>query len=109
MFSIFVFIQVSLVIESFKTADTLHKFVLAMVLFPHVQKKAQEELDHIVGQGRLPTLNDEQDLPYIAAVIKEVLRWNVLSPIGFAHRAIKEDIYDGYRIPKDTLVIVNVR
>ncbi|KAF9468728.1 putative CyP450 monooxygenase [Collybia nuda] len=91
------------------TADTLHKFVLAMILFPRVQRKAQEELDRVLGRGRLPTLDDEQDLPYIAAVIKEVLRWNVISPIGFAHRAIKEDIYRGYQIPKDTLVIVNVR
>lgn len=80
-----------------------------MVLFPRVQHKAQQELDRVVGQGRLPTLDDEQDLLYIAAVIKEVLRWNVISPIGFAHRAIREDVYRGYRIPKDTLVMVNVR
>ena len=79
-----------------------------MILHPQVQDRAQEELDRVIGRERLPTLEDEEDLPYIGALIKEVIRWMPIAPIGFPHRAIEEDVYRGYHIPKDTLVIVNV-
>lgn len=46
-----------------------------MVLHPEVQQKAREELDRVIGLGRLPELSDEPDLPYITAVLREVLRW----------------------------------
>jgi hypothetical protein len=44
-----------------------------MVLFPEAQKKAQEELDRVIGRHRLPTWEDEKDLPYVRSLIKEVL------------------------------------
>jgi cytochrome P450 len=49
----------------------------AMANYPLVQKKAQEELDKVFGDGRLPTFEDRPYLPYISAVVKEVLRWHV--------------------------------
>jgi cytochrome P450 len=95
-----------------------------MALFPDVQDKAQEELDRVVGRQRLPAGSDIQSLPYITAVITEVLRWRPVaplgrffsSPIGFVfipfsglpHRSTVEDEYQGYRIPKGTLFMVNV-
>ncbi|KAK7442491.1 hypothetical protein VKT23_016089 [Stygiomarasmius scandens] len=56
------------------TVTALHSFFLAMVCNPTVQKKAQEELDRVVGYGRLPNHSDEADLPYITAIMYEVLR-----------------------------------
>lgn len=53
-----------------------------MQLYPEVQRKAQEELDRVVGTDRLPRLADRPNLPYIEAIIKEVLRWNPVSPLG---------------------------
>jgi len=50
-------------------------FFLAMTLFPDVQKVAQEELDRVVGSGRLPTSADKDKLPYIHAIVKETHRW----------------------------------
>lgn len=47
-----------------------------------VQKTAQAELDVVIGSGRLPTLADREDLPYINAVVLEVLRWNSVAPTG---------------------------
>lgn len=44
-----------------------------MLYFPDVQKKAQEELDRVLG-GRLPEFQDERNLPYLSAVVKEVMR-----------------------------------
>lgn len=53
-----------------------------MALYPEVQKAAQEELDRVVGQNRLPSFKDRQDLPYINALVKETLRWNPAVPLG---------------------------
>jgi hypothetical protein len=52
----------------------LQAFVLAMVAYPDVQKKAQAELDNVVGKDRLPNFGDESSLPYCNAIVKEVLR-----------------------------------
>jgi len=52
-----------------------------MTLFPDVQKKAQAEIDAVVGD-RLPSFADRDSLPYIEAIAKEVLRWNVVVPTG---------------------------
>lgn len=53
-----------------------------MVLHPAVQAKAQAELDSVIGSGRLPDYNDRPSLPYIDAIVKEVLRWNPVAPLG---------------------------
>ena len=54
-----------------------------MVLHPGVQVKAQEELDRVL-QGRLPDFHDEPNLPYISAIVKEVLRWQPVTPLGMS-------------------------
>ena len=59
-----------------------YAFFLAMVLFPDVQKKAQAEIDAFVGNGRLPTFADSPNLPYVNALVYEVLRWNTTAPLG---------------------------
>ncbi|KAG5723754.1 O-methylsterigmatocystin oxidoreductase [Termitomyces sp. T112] len=91
------------------TVSAIYSFFLAMALNPEVMKKAQAEIDSVVGNDRLPTFQDRQYLPYVDALAKEVFRWNVVVPNGVAHRSIKDDIHDGYFIPKGTLVIVNIR
>jgi hypothetical protein len=56
-----------------------------MVLFPEVQKLAQAEIDAVVGQGRFPTFGDRDKLPYIEALILELLRWAPVAPQGQSH------------------------
>ena len=46
---------------------------VAMLYFSEVQSKAQEELDRVL-RGRLPEYSDLKDLPYVIALVKEVLR-----------------------------------
>lgn len=53
---------------------TMHTFALAMLLHPDVFRKAQEEMDRVVGSSRLPELDDRANLPYLNAVIKETFR-----------------------------------
>ncbi|KAJ7151361.1 cytochrome P450 [Mycena crocata] len=82
-------------------------FLLAMLHAPHVQKIAQEELDRVVGTDRLPTFADQEALPYINAVVKESLRWELVIPLGVPHRAMEDDVYNGYFIPAGTTIIAN--
>lgn len=49
-------------------------FILAMLKYPEVQRRAQEEVDSVVGHERLPDLSDIEQLPYVSAVMKEALR-----------------------------------
>jgi cytochrome P450 len=79
-----------------------------MVLHPKVMKKAQEELDRVVGKGQLPNFSDRGDLPYIDAVVKEVLRWNPIFPMALLNRVTQDDVYRGYLIPAGATVIQNI-
>lgn len=89
------------------SSATLVGFIQAMVIFPQVAKKAQEEIDRVCGD-RLPDLNDVPDLPYIRACMKESLRWMPGVPLGTPHAATQDDEYMGYRIPKNATIILNV-
>lgn len=79
-----------------------------MALYPAVQKRAQEEIDRVLGTSRLPGFQDRDNLPYINAMAQEVLRWHPIAPVGFVHKSSEEDIYEGYRIPKGAIMIPNI-
>ncbi|OSD00072.1 cytochrome P450 [Trametes coccinea BRFM310] len=89
-------------------AATLYSFFCAMLIYPEVQKRAQAELDAVIGPDRLPEYSDRASLPYINAVVKEVLRWHNVSPLGASHCAMEEDEYRGWRIPKGSIVTANI-
>jgi cytochrome P450 len=55
-----------------------------MTLYPEVQRKAQAEVDGVIGNERLPELPDEDALPYLQAVLKEVLRWHPVLPLSMS-------------------------
>ncbi len=57
-------------------------FVLAMLNNPDVMRKAQAELDAVMGRDRVPTFEDADSLPYIRAVVRETLRWRPPSTLG---------------------------
>jgi Cytochrome P450 len=87
------------------SVETIHAFFLAMIMFPNVQKKAQEELDHVVGLSRLPNFADRDSLPYINSIVSEAQRWHPIVPMGFPHVSDEEDCIAGYRIPKGALLL----
>ena len=78
-----------------------------MLLFPQVQKKAQEELDEVVGSDRLPTFEDKDALVYVTATVMEALRWHLVTPLGVPHCTVIDDEFHGYLIPAGTTVIYN--
>ncbi|KAL1945441.1 hypothetical protein VTO73DRAFT_2292 [Trametes versicolor] len=83
-------------------------FLLAIALHPEVQARAQEEIDRVVGTHRLPDFVDRDRLPYVTAIMKEILRWHPPAPTGIPHLLIEDDVYRGYRIPKGSIVMGNV-
>ena len=91
------------------TAAGLSFFFLAMTVFPDVQVKAREEIDRVVGAGRLPGFQDRDSLPYVEAVVKETLRWQPLAPVGPPHMSDQEDEFRGYRIPKGAIILPSIK
>ncbi|KAF7348404.1 hypothetical protein MSAN_01794400 [Mycena sanguinolenta] len=90
------------------TITTLNVFIMAMALNPEVVKKAQNELDTVVGLGFLPGFVHRSALPYCEAVFREVFRWRPILPFALPHATSDDDIYEGYFIPKGTMVLPNV-
>ncbi|KAJ7811371.1 cytochrome P450 [Mycena leptocephala] len=64
------------------------------------QQKAQSEIDTVIGIHRLPEFEDRPSLPFVEALYREVMRWKPVTPLGMAHAASADDIYNGYFIPK---------
>ena len=79
-----------------------------MALGPHVVRKAQGELDRVLGGGCLPDFSDQEELPYISAIVKELFRWGCPVPIGVPKRMRKNDTYKGYFIPAGAIVVENI-
>ena len=90
------------------TVSALTTFVLAMVLYPDAQRKAQAEIDSVVGKERWPLMADRGRMPYVEALYKEVLRWHPVAPLGVPHRLTKEDTWGDYTLPEGSTVISNI-
>ena len=46
-----------------------------MMMHPDILKKAQEEIDLVVGNHRLPDFEDRPSLPYLECIVREVFRY----------------------------------
>ncbi|KAH7868194.1 cytochrome P450 [Lentinula edodes] len=90
------------------TVSVVYSYLMAAILYPRVQRMAQAEVDSVVGKDRLPSFQDRDSLPYIEALVKELYRWLPIVPLAVPHRAMKDNVFQGYYIPKDSLVFVNV-
>ncbi|ETW77250.1 cytochrome P450 monooxygenase 107 [Heterobasidion irregulare TC 32-1] len=98
-------------------ASALAFFVLAPIGYPEVQKRAQNELDAVVGRERLPQYEDQESLPYINAICQEFLRWRMDTPLwlipryqnllGVPRTSIEDDMYEGFFIPKGSQIVLN--
>ncbi|SJL15448.1 related to Cytochrome P450 [Armillaria ostoyae] len=90
------------------TASTMQSFILFMLSHPAVLEKVRAEIDSVVGPDRMPTFDDEPNLPYFVACIKETLRRRPPTIMGIPHSADEDEVYNGYFIPKGATVIGNV-
>jgi hypothetical protein len=111
-------------IQVLQTVSAMTTLFYVMTMNPHVLKKAQAELDAVIGTDRLPQMSDLGALPYINAVIKEILRWSPPVPLGeevytfwllgsslwsgLRHRVTDDDIYGDFFIPKGSILVSNI-
>jgi len=79
-----------------------------MTRHPEIQRRAQAEIDKVVGSSRLPVWNDRDDLPMIDRILKESYRINPPVPLGVPHSSIKSDTYQGMDIPEGSVILPNI-
>lgn len=93
-------------------SETLTSMLLWVILifnnYPEIQEKVHRELDEVIGPKRLPCLKDKKSLPYLEATLAEVLRLRPVAPLGVPHKALVDTTLNGYNIPKDTTLILNL-
>lgn len=89
------------------TVSAVMSFFIAMMNNPEIQRKAQEEIDQVVGNDRLPTFEDRSRMPFLTCLVWETLRWNPVTPLAVPHATVQDDVYEGYLIPKGTTVLAN--
>ncbi|KAJ7062710.1 cytochrome P450 [Mycena amicta] len=95
------------ILTSILTAGILQWFIAFMATHPAVAAAAHAELDQVVGRDRLPTSDDEKNLPYIRAIIKEVQRIHSPFWVPTPHYSTADLVYNGMFIPKGTVVLLN--
>lgn len=90
-----------------QSVSGMENLILALILHPEAQRKAQMELDTVVGEDRLPTFEDRAQLPYINALCVEVQRWRPVLPLSLPHMTSQNDAYGEFFIPKGTIIVGN--
>ena len=93
-------------------------------MYPEVQTKVQKQIDHVISSGQLPIFNDRASLPYINCIVWKCLQWNsgtyshTLAYVSVLHRLVtlpglgckimESNKYRGYKILKNTTVLLNI-
>ncbi|KAL5514879.1 hypothetical protein ACEPAG_2195 [Sanghuangporus baumii] len=91
------------------TAGAIMSFILAMLHFPGVMRKAQAEIDSVFSADHMPEYEDYDSLPYIVAVVNEALRWRPVAVLGGTpHASTADDVYNDMYIPKGSTVFANL-
>ena len=88
------------------TSATLNSAILHLIANPHCIARAHQELEAVIPPGRGPTFDDEPRLPYIRAIVKEILRVKPVASIGSPHCTTDDVVYKDMFIPKGTIVTV---
>lgn len=89
------------------TSSFLQTAMLLLACHPHVQEKAQKELDDVIGKDRLPSSEDYEKLPYVRAIIRETFRFFPPVPLGLPHSSTTDETVEGFYIPKGSIIFMN--
>lgn len=90
------------------TVSVVTCFILAMIRYPGVQRKAQKEIESLLGSSKLPSFEDRDSLPYVNALVQELYRWSPTAPLGFPHSMSEDVTYNGHTFPKGAIVMPSV-
>ena len=92
------------------TRMTLNTFVMSTLCYPMAYEQARAEIENICGVGdtaRLPGMQDMASMPFVCAVVKEILRWRPTVPLIPPHQLTEEIEYEGYNFPVGTNFLIN--
>ncbi|XP_055696654.1 probable cytochrome P450 304a1 [Lutzomyia longipalpis] len=84
---------------------TLALFFQRLLYQPEILAKMQKEIDEVVGRGRLPSLDDRINLPYVEATVREIMRFETLVPSSIPHKALVDTKFMGYDVPAGSFVV----
>ncbi|KAM3862990.1 cytochrome P450 1B1 [Diretmus argenteus] len=88
-------------------STALQWIILILVRYPEKQVRLQQEVDKMVGRGRLPAIEDQLHLPYVMAFIYEMMRFTSFIPLTIPHSTTTNTSIMGYSIPKNTVIFIN--
>lgn len=88
------------------TSSALYSCIKYLAMSPEVQERANEELSRVVGDKRSPSFDDYDQLPYIRAIAKEVIRMRPIAPFSPPHYTTADVIYKDYLIPKGSCISI---
>ncbi|KAM7258768.1 hypothetical protein ACFE04_014509 [Oxalis oulophora] len=98
-----------MVVGGSDTSSNTVEFAMAEVLNkPDVMKKAQQELDSVIGQDNIVEESHIAKMPYLQAIMKETLRLHPALPLLVPHRPSEDCTIGGYHVPKDSRAFINV-
>nr|AAG49299.1 flavonoid 3',5'-hydroxylase [Callistephus chinensis] len=90
------------------SSNTVEWAIAELIRQPHLLKRAQEEMDSVVGQNRLVTEMDLSQLTFLQAIVKEAFRLHPSTPLSLPRIASESCEVDGYYIPKGSTLLVNI-
>ncbi|CUA68275.1 O-methylsterigmatocystin oxidoreductase [Rhizoctonia solani] len=90
------------------TTHVIFVFFMMIALYPDLAQRAQSEIDSVVGRNRIPDFTDRESLPYVEALLQEVMRISPPASLGLPHTATEDIEFQGYRIPKNTTIHPNI-
>ncbi|CAI7629274.1 unnamed protein product [Penicillium manginii] len=89
------------------TSSAINSCMLYLSAHPRIQQAAHDEIDKVVGHSRSPSFADANDLPYVHAISKEILRIRPLASLSIPHYTMADVCYKGRIIPQNSIVAMN--
>ncbi|XP_059583879.1 cytochrome P450 2J2-like [Alligator mississippiensis] len=90
------------------TSTTIRWALLYMALYPEIQERVQAEIDTVVGQSRLPAMDDRDNMPYTNAIVHEIQRISNIVPLNVPRRITRDTTLAGFHLPKGITLITNL-
>lgn len=97
-----------MIVAGMDTSATVIEWAMSeLIRHPQAMKKLQKELETVVGMDQMVEESHLEKLGYLEMVVKETMRIHPVAPLLLPHESMEDCVIDGYRIPKNSRVIVN--